>query len=180
MGGGRVTSSTTGVSDVLVSDVLASVEREERNVRLGAYAVIGTSVEGRKTSSSFPFSGKIDSRNEEAAFAGEAERKPGRSARSSRSKSRSHDGSTLKGTVKGVGAAGSSNASARASFVGFSFLLEWAGAFFTVLFCVFLLVGVGEECSLAEIGERLPLGGVGAKCSIKMLMLAVSAMPVCT
>ncbi len=52
MGGGRVTSSTTGVSDVLVSDVLASVEREERNVRLGEYAVIGTSVEGRKTSSS--------------------------------------------------------------------------------------------------------------------------------
>jgi len=44
-----------------------------------------------------------------------------RSARSSRSKSRSRDESTLKGLVKGVGAAGSSNASGRASFVGFSF-----------------------------------------------------------
>jgi len=65
-------------------------------------------------------------------------------------------------------------------FVGFSFLLEWAGAFFAVLFCVFLLVGVGEECSLAGIGERLPLGGVGAGRSIKVLMLAVCAMPVCT
>ena len=37
MGGGRVTSSTTGVSDVL-----ASVEREERNVRLGEYSVTKT------------------------------------------------------------------------------------------------------------------------------------------
>ena len=43
-----------------------------------------------------------------------------RSARSSGSKSRSRDESTLGGLVKGVGAAGSSNASGRASFVGFS------------------------------------------------------------
>ena len=84
-----VTSSTTGVSDVLASDVLASVEREERNVRLGENSVIGTSVEGRKTSSSL--SGKNDSRGEEATFAQEAERKPGRSAGSSRSKSSSRD-----------------------------------------------------------------------------------------
>ena len=70
MGGGRVTSSTTGVSDVL-----ASVEREERNVRLGEDSVIGTSVEGRKTSSSL--SGKNDSRGEEETFAQETERKPG-------------------------------------------------------------------------------------------------------
>ena len=53
LGGGWVASSTTGVSDVL-----ATVEREERNVRLGENSVIGTSVEGRNTSSSFPFSGK--------------------------------------------------------------------------------------------------------------------------
>ena len=62
MGGGWVTSSTTGVSDGL-----ASVEREERNVRLGEYSVIGTSVEGRKTSSSLSISGKNDSKGEEAA-----------------------------------------------------------------------------------------------------------------
>ena len=55
----RVTSSTTGVSDDL-----ASVEREERNVRLGENSVIGTSVEGRKTSSSLSLSGKNDSRND--------------------------------------------------------------------------------------------------------------------
>ena len=84
LGGGRVTSSTTGVSDVLVSDVLASVEREERNVRLREYSVIGTSVEGRKTSSSLSLSGENDLKNEEATFAREAERKPGRSADSAR------------------------------------------------------------------------------------------------
>ena len=75
-------------------------------------SVIGTSVEGRRTSSSL--SGKNEGREE--AFAQEAERKPGRSARGSRSKSSSRDGSTLKGLVKGVGAAGSSKASGRASF----------------------------------------------------------------
>ena len=110
------------------------------------------------------------------------ERKPGRSARSSRSKSSSRDVSTLKGLVKGVGAAGSSNAGGRASFVGFSVLLERAGAFFAVLFCVFLLSVVGEGRSLAEERERLPLplSGVGAERSIKVLMLAVCAVPVCT
>jgi len=84
LGGGRVTSSTTGVSDFL-----ASVEREERNVRLGEDPVIGTSVEGRKMSSSLSLSGKNDSRNG-------SERRPVRSARSSGSKSRSCDESTLK------------------------------------------------------------------------------------
>ena len=86
LGGGRVTSSATGVSD----DFYA-VEREERNVRLGEYSVIGTSVEGRKTSSPLSLSGKNGSKSGEAAFAGEAERKPGRSAGSSGSKSGSHD-----------------------------------------------------------------------------------------
>jgi len=57
-----------------------------------------------------------------------------RSAGSSRSKSSLRDVSTLKGLVEGVGVAGSSNASGRASFVGFSVLLERAGAFFAVLF----------------------------------------------
>ena len=110
------------------------------------------------------------------------ERKPGRSARSSGSKSSSRDVSTLKGLVKGVGAAGTSNAGGRASFVGFSVLLERAGAFFAVLFCVFLLSVVGEGRSLAEKRERLPLplSGVGAERSIKVLMLAVCAVPVCT
>ena len=61
---------------------------------------------------------RVSRSGEEAAFAGGAERKPGRSARSSRSKSSSRDESTLKGLVEGVGAAGSSNASGRASFVG--------------------------------------------------------------
>ena len=64
------------------------------------------------------------------------------------------------------------------SFVGFSFLFK-ARAFFDA-FCVFLLVGVGDECSLVEVRERLPLGGVGAERSIKVLMLAVCAMSVCT
>ena len=176
MGGGGGTSSTTGVSDVL-----ASVEREERNVRLKREgSVIGTSVEGRKTSSSS--SGKNDSKGEEATFAQEAGRKPGRSARSSGSKSSSRDVSTLKGLVNSVGAAGTSNAGGRASFVGFSVLLERAGAFFAVLFCVFLVAVVGEGRSLAEKSERLPLplGGVGVEHSIKVLKLAVCAVPVCT
>ena len=55
---------------VSVSDVLASVEREERNVRLGEDLVIGTSVEGRKTSLSL--SGRNESQSEVTAFAGEA------------------------------------------------------------------------------------------------------------
>ena len=57
-----------------------------------------------------------------------------------------------------------------------------AGAFFAVLFCVFLLAVVGEERSLAEKRERLPLplDGVGAERSIKVLMLAVCAESVCT
>ena len=124
-------------------------------------SVIGASVEGRKTSSSL--SGKNDSSGEEETFAQEAERKPGRSAGSSRSKSSSRDGSTLKGLVDGVGAAGSSNAGGRASFVGFSVLLERAGAFFAVLLCVFILSVVGEG-TLAKERERLPLplSGVGA------------------
>ncbi|CAL6335024.1 unnamed protein product [Bathycoccus prasinos] len=95
--------------------VLASIEREERNVRLGEYPVIGASAEGRNTSSSLSISGKNDSENGEAAFGRESERKPGSSVCSSRSKSRSHDESTLKGLVNGVGAAGSSNAGGRAS-----------------------------------------------------------------
>ena len=146
---------------------------------MGENSVIGASVEGRKTSSSL--SGKNDSKGEEGTFAQEAERKPRRSARSSRSKSRSRDESALKGLVKGVGAAGSSSAGGRASFVGFSVLLERAGAFFAVLFCVFILSVVGEGRSLAEKRERLPLplGGVGAERSIKVLMLAVCAMPAC-
>ncbi|CAL6334826.1 unnamed protein product [Bathycoccus prasinos] len=67
-----------------------------------------------------------DSKGEKATFAQEAEGKPGRSAGSSRSKSSLRDVSTLKGLVEGVGAAGASNASGRASFVGFSVLLERA------------------------------------------------------
>jgi len=73
------TSSTTRVSDDL-----ASVEREERSVRLGAGSVIKTS---RKTSSSLPSSGKArgnESRGkEDSSFARGTERKPGRSADSS-------------------------------------------------------------------------------------------------
>ncbi len=57
---------------VSVSDVLASVEREERNVRLGEDSVIGTSVEGRKTSSSLSLSGRNESQSEVTAFAAEA------------------------------------------------------------------------------------------------------------
>jgi hypothetical protein len=117
-------------------------------------SVIGTSVEGRKTSSSS--SGKNDSKGEEATFAQEAGRRPGRSAGSSGSKSSARDVSTLKGLVNSVGAAGTSNAGGRASFVGFSVLLERAGAFFAVLFCVFLVAVVGEGRSLAEKSERLP------------------------
>lgn len=64
--------------------------------------------------------------------------------------------------------------------VGFSFLLEWAGDFFAVLFCVVLLAEVGEGRSLVEIRERLPLGGVGEERSVKVLMLTVCAMSVCT
>jgi len=133
---------------------------------------IGASIEGKKTSSSL--SGKNDSEGEEPAFAQEAERKPGRSAGSSRSKSSLRDVSTLKGLVKGVGFAGSSNASGRASFVGFSV--------FAFLFCLSFLSIIGEGRSLAETRERLPLplGGVGAERSIKVLMLAVCAVPVCT
>ena len=135
---------------------------------------IGASVEGKKTSSSL--SGKNDS--EEAAFAQEAERKPGRSAGSSKSKSSLRDVSTLKGLVKGVGAAGSSNAGGRASFVGFSVLLKRAA----VLFCVSFLSVVGEGRSLVEKRERLPLPlrGVRAGRLVKVLMLAVCAVPVCT
>ena len=146
----------------------------------GEDSIIGTSVEGRRTSSSS--SGKNDSKGEEATFAQEAGRKPGRSARSSGSKSSSRDVSTLKGLVNSVGAAGTSNAGGRASFVGFSVLLERAGAFFAVLFCVFLVAVVGEGRSLAEKSERLPLplGGVGVEHSIKVLKLAVCAVPVCT
>ena len=81
------------------------------------------------------------------AFGRESQRKPGRSALSSRSKSKARDESTLKGLGKGVGAAGSSNASGRASFVGYSFLLK-TRAFFDA-FCVFLLIRVEEERSLA-------------------------------
>ena len=176
MGGGRVTSSTTGVSDVL-----ASVEREERNVRLGEHSVIGRSIEGRKTSSPFSFSGERrenDSRSKKTAFGRESERKPRRSACSSGSKSRARDGSTMKGLVKGVGAAGSSNASRRASFVGFPFLFE-ARAFFDA-FCVFLLAVVGEGRSLVEIKERLPLSGVGVERAIAVVMLTVCAVSVCT
>ena len=102
-------------------------------------------------------SGKNDSKGEKATFAQEAEGKPGRSAGSSRSKSSLRDVSTLKGLVEGVGAAGASNASGRASFVGFSVLLERAVAFFAVLFCVCFLSVVGEGRSLAEERERLPL-----------------------
>ena len=146
----------------------------------GEGSIIGTSVEGRKTSSSS--SGKNDSKGEEATFAQEAGRKPGRSARSSGSKSSSRDVSTLKGLVNSVGAAGTSNAGGRASFVGFSVLLERAGAFFAVFFCVSFLSVVGEGRSLAEKSERLPLplGGVGVEHSIKVLELAVCAVPVCT
>jgi len=89
--------------------VLASVEREECNVRLGEHSVIVTSIERRKTSSPFSFSGERrenDSRSKETAFGRESEREPGRSARRSGSKSRARNGSTLKGLVKGVGAAG--------------------------------------------------------------------------
>ena len=123
-------------------------------------------------------SGKNDSKGEEAAFAQEAERKPGRSAGSSKSKSSLRDVSTLKGLVKGVGFAGSSNASGRASFVGFSVLLKRAA----VLFCVSFLSVVQEGRSLVEKRERLPLPlrGVRAGRLVKVLMLAVCAVPVCT
>ena len=141
---------------------------------------IGASVEGKETSSSL--SGKNESGGEEAAFAQEAERKPGGSAGSSKSKSSLRDVSTLKGLVKGVGFAGSSNASGRASFVGFSVLLKRGSAFFAVLFCVFLVAVVGEGRSLVEKRERLPLPlrGVRAGRLVKVLMLAVCAVPVCT
>ena len=124
-------------------------------------------MEGKKTSSSL--SGKNESGGRE-----ETERKPGRSAGSSMSKSSLRDVSTLKGLVKGVGFAGSSNASERASFVGFSV--------FAVLFCLSFLSIIGEGRSLAETRERLPLplAGVRAERSIKVLMLAVCAVPVCT
>jgi hypothetical protein len=95
---------------------------------------IGASVGGKKTSSSL--SGKNESGGKGETFAQEAERKPGRSAGSSRSKSSLRDVSTLKGLVKGVGFAGSSNASERASFVGFSV--------FAVLFCLSFLSIIGE------------------------------------
>ena len=129
-------------------------------------------MEGKKTSSSL--SGKNESGGKEETFAQEAERKPGRSAGSSKSKSSLRDVSTLKGLVKGVGFAGSSNASERASFVGFSV--------FAVLFCLSFLSIIGEGRSLAETRERLPLplAGVRAERSIKVLMLAVCAVPVCT
>ena len=87
MGGGRVTSSTTGVSDVL-----ASVEREERKVRLGASSAIGTSgktsssLSLKKTASLMSLSGKrrgSGTNEEETTFAKGLERKPGRSADSS-------------------------------------------------------------------------------------------------
>jgi hypothetical protein len=50
------------------------------------------------------------------------------------------------------------------------------------LFCLSFLSVVGEGRSLAEERERLPspLSGVGAERSIKVMMLAVCAMPVCT
>ena len=95
---------------------------------------------GKKTSSSL--SGKNESGGKGETFAQEAERKPGRSAGSSKSKSSLRDVSTLKGLVKGVGFAGSSNASERASFVGFSV--------FAVLFCLSFLSIIGEGRSLAE------------------------------
>tara|TARA_B100001758_G_scaffold227747_1_gene221412 strand:- start:140 stop:388 length:249 start_codon:yes stop_codon:yes gene_type:complete len=43
---------------LLVSDVLASVEREERNVRLGEHSVIGASTRGRRTLLPISFSGE--------------------------------------------------------------------------------------------------------------------------
>ena len=66
------TSSATGVSDDL-----ASVEREESNVRLGASSDINSS---RKTSSSLPSSGKARGNGskgkEDTSFARGTERKP--------------------------------------------------------------------------------------------------------
>ncbi|CAL6331120.1 unnamed protein product [Bathycoccus prasinos] len=97
--------------------------------------VAGGAPGDRREKNVVSLSGKNDPKGEEATFAQEAERKPGRSARSSRSKSRSRDESTLKGLVKGV----------------------------------------GEGRSLAGKRERLPLplDGVRAERSVKVLMLAI-------
>jgi len=119
------TSSATGATDDL-----ASVEREERKVRLGASAAIGTSgktsssLSLRKTSSLLSLSGRrrgSETNEEEATFARGLERKPGRSADSSWSRAKARGESALKGLVI-IAGTGSSNASRRASFVGFSFL----------------------------------------------------------
>ena len=136
-----------------------SVSRREKNVVV---------VVGQK---------RVEKRRRRRDFCARGRKETGRSAGSSRSKSSSRDGSTLKGLVEGVGAAGSSNAAGRASFVGFSVVLERAGAFFAVVFCVSVLSVVGEGRSSAEERERLPLllSGVGAERLVKVLMLAVCA-----
>ena len=117
----------------------------------------------------------------------ESERKPGRSAGSSRSKAKARGESSLKGLVIGA-VAGSSNASRRASLVGFSFLIKLIVGFFAVvLFSVFRFAeeGVrfaegGEGRSLAEIRRRLPLVGDGAGRSIEVFVLSLCAVWICT
>ena len=158
------TSSTTGVPDDL-----ASVEREERSVRLGAGSVIKTS---RAESGS---RGK-----EDTTFVRGTERRPGRSADSSCSRAKTRSESSLKGLVIGAGA-GSSNASKRASFVGFSFLFKPKVVFVAVrAFPVFLFADGGEGRSLVVIKRRLPLGGDGAERSIKVVVLSLCAVWLCT
>ena len=79
-----------------------------------------------------------ESNVEEATFARGSKRKPGRSVGSSRSKAEACSESALKGLVI-VAGAGSSNASWRASLVGFSFSFKAKGglSFFVLLYSVF-------------------------------------------
>ena len=131
------TSSATGVSDDL-----ASVEREESNERLEASSVIKAS---RRSLVSVVVKGNANVVNavgkkeresnrtgEETTIARGAEREPGSSAVSLWSKAKACGESALKGLVIGAGA-GSSNASKRASLVGFPFVFEEKVGFFAVV-----------------------------------------------
>jgi len=178
------TSSATGVSDDL-----ASVEREESNERLEAGSVIKASRKAsstlslRATPSTLTLSGKrrgIEPNGEELTFARGTEREPGSSADSSRSKARACGESALKGLVI-VAGAGSSNASRRASLVGFPFVFEVEVVLLVVVaFPVFLLAEAGEGRSSVERIKRFPLFGVEAGRPKVMLVLSVCAKWVCT
>jgi len=119
----------------------------------------------RATPSSLTLSGKrrgIEPNGEETSFARGTEGEPGSSADSLWSKAKACGESALKGLVNGTGA-GSSNASKRASLVGFPFVFEVEVGFFAVVAIpVFLLTEAGEGRSLVERIKRLPLIGVEA------------------